>query len=194
MKYRDSDVPLIFILDGEIFQSFNSNFNKWPKTRLSRVVKAQKKNEILKLCDDFTIDSNGIKIFTFKRNPLHFNTILDLYRTGEIHRVKHSCSMTTKEELKFWGIDELIMELCCNSTYCEEKKPREKINNDMQTWKKKRIELMASEEHFGSTVKGHIRRKIWYLLEYPDTSTTARVTKGVLYSNIIFSLYIKYFS
>ena len=177
MNYKNSEVPVIFILDGEKFRIFSSKFNKWPKTRLSRIVKSQKKTEILKLCDKFTIDLDGIKMFTFNRNPLHFNTILDLYRTGEVHRVKHSCSMTTKEELKFWGIDELIMELCCNSTYCEDKKPREKINNEMRTWKKETSELIAAEENFGSTVKDHIRKKIWFLLEYPDSSTLARVIK-----------------
>ena len=175
MIFRKHEKPIIFELKGEKFQTLKSNFNKWPETRLSRLIQGYSKFEARILCDDFVLNADGIETFIFHRNPDHFNTILDLYRTGEVHHLKHVCCMTTKEDLMFWGVDELIMELCCNSKYHEEKKPHEKIIKNTQQWKKKQCAIRFSEENYGPSIRDQIRKRIWYLLEYSSSSSAAKV-------------------
>ena len=174
MKYKSNKVPIIFEFEGERFKTFECNFHKWPKTRLSRLIKSKYKSEILSLCDGFEIDKDGIKKYTFYRNPQHFNVILDLYRTGEMHRVKHSCAIMTKEEMTFWGIDELEMEVCCNSEYVEEQNSSKKINEETREWAQKEYDLQSAEENWGNKISDQIRKKIWYLTEHPGSSLAAK--------------------
>ena len=177
MSFRNKEEPIIFELKGEKFQILKSNFNKWPHTRLSRLVRATSKHVTQDLCDEFYLNAEGIKTYTFYRNPDHFNTILDLYRTGEVHRLKHSCCMTTREELLFWGVEDLMMELCCNSNYHAEKKLNEKMNTKTHLWKRKQSSIRISERNYGTSFIDIIRQRLWYLLEYSNSSTAAKVMK-----------------
>ena len=92
MFFRNQEEPIIFDLNGEKFRVLKSNFYKWPHTRLSRLIRASSENTTFDLCDDFSLDADGVKTYTFYRNPDHFNTILDLYRTGEVHRFAGGCN------------------------------------------------------------------------------------------------------
>ena len=175
MSFRNQEEPIIFDLNGEKFQILKSNFYKWHHTRLSRLIRASSKKEMLGLCDDFSLNAEGVKTYTFYRNPDHFNTILDLYRTGEVHRLKHSCCMTTREELTFWGVEDLMMELCCNSNYMEERKLNEKINTNTRHWKRQQSSIRISEESYGTSIKDILRKRVWYFLEYSNSSSAAKV-------------------
>ena len=188
---------VVFIVGGEIFKTFRSHFSKWPQSRLSRLINSAKKDEAIKLCDDFFIDHHGLKTYTFYRNPDNFNTILDIYRTEEVHCIKHCCTMTTKEELEYWGSDELAMELCCITKYCEETKIHQKENQRDKDWKERQLNLISMEGQFGTSVKDHIRKKIWYLVEFPSSSKAAQVilleyfvTLELYYSLMNYSIFI----
>ena len=175
MKFQNQKEPIVFDLNGEKFQILRSNFNKWPTTRLSRLIKANSESVTRGLCDEYSVNADGIKTYKFYRNPDHFNTILDLYRTGEVHCPKHSCCMTTMEELMFWGVEDLMMELCCSSHYNQEKKLNEQINKNTYRWKRQQSCIRISEEGYGTSFKESIRKRIWYLLEYSNSSTAAKV-------------------
>ena len=170
---------IIFVVGGDTFKTFKSHFQKWPESRLSRLINAKTRGEIFQLCDEFSINSCGVRTYTFHRNPVHFNTILDMYRTNQVHCSKHCCTPTTKEELEFWGSDELAMELCCSSQYCDENKIHERNNKRDKKEKERRKSVIFSDDRFGSSVKELIRKKIWYLLEYPKSSTAAKVNQKI---------------
>ena len=175
MKFQNQKEPIIFDLNGETFQIFKSNFNKWPTTRLSRLINANSESVRRGLCDEYSVNVDGIKTYKFYRNPDHFNTILDLYRIGEVHCPKHNCFTTTMEELIFWGVEDLMMELCCSSNYHKEKKLNEQINMNTNRWKKQQSCIRIAEENYGTSFKERLRKRIWYLLEYSNSSSAAKV-------------------
>lgn len=166
---------VIFIVGGDTFKTTKSHFTKWPESRLSKLISAETIEEILKFCDEFFVDSKGINNYTFHRNPDHFNTILDIYRNQEVHCIKHSCTLTTKEELEFYGSDELAMELCCGSKYFEANKTHHKHNKRDKNWKENKENAFSMNTYFGNSVKEHIRKQLWCILEDPDSSRVARV-------------------
>ena len=83
--------------------------------------------------------------------------------------------MTTKEELEFYGSDELAMELCCGSKYFEANKTHHKHNKRDKNWKENKENAFSMNTYFGTSVKEHIRKQLWCILEDPDSSRAARV-------------------
>ena len=77
--------------------------------------------------------------------------------------------------MTFWGIDELTMEVCCNSEYVEEQNSSKKINEETREWAQKEYDLQSAEENWGNKISDQIRKKIWYLTEHPDSSLAAKV-------------------
>ena len=77
-----SDDLISFIIGGTPFQTLKSNFAYWPKTRLSQLIRAKTKNEMLKFCDKiiFCEISMQPKKYIFLRNGRNFNSVLDKYK------------------------------------------------------------------------------------------------------------------
>ena len=75
------DDILNFIVGGTKYQVLKSNFAYWPRTRLSRIVRAADcKKDILKLCDNFRIcPKSGQPQYIFNRRWNNFNSLLDMY-------------------------------------------------------------------------------------------------------------------
>ena len=73
------DDLLCFIVGGTQFQTLKSQFAFWPTTRLSRLIRAKKKKQILNLCDKviFCENTGTVKKYIFLRNGSNFNAILD---------------------------------------------------------------------------------------------------------------------
>ena len=42
--------------------------------------------------------------FFFDRSPRHFESILNLYRTGQLHLMEGVCVQAFAEELQYWGL------------------------------------------------------------------------------------------
>ena len=64
--------------------------------------------KILNLCDAFSLEENE---YYFDRRPRTFNCILNFYRTGKLHVLDELCVMDFYQELEYWMIDDIYLEV-----------------------------------------------------------------------------------
>lgn len=163
----------------------NKNFVHFPGTRLGRLARAKTTKQILDQCDKYF--PGEIQEYFFDHNWMGFNSILDVYRIGTLHLMSGSricdifrtsgllgmCALVTKYDLEYWGIDELLLEPCCALRYYPEielcVKEVEGEENSRRKTKERR-----EAENFGDTRIGKIRKYLWNLTEYPETSKLAQ--------------------
>ena len=65
---------------------------------------ADASGEILSLCDSYHCDNRE---FFFDRSTKIFESILGLYRKGELHLTEGVCPLDFLGELKYWGLSAL---------------------------------------------------------------------------------------
>jgi len=111
--------------------------------------------------------------FYFDRHPRAFASVLNFYRTGQLHLIEEMCVLSFADDLEYWGVDELYLESCCQHRYHQRK---ENVFEEMR----KEAESMrgqggAVDEDFGSGPCAKWRRRVWDLMEKPQTSMAARV-------------------
>ena len=87
------------------------------------------------------------------------------------------CALVTKCDLEYWGIDELLLEPCCALRYYPE---MELCVKEVEGEHISRIHAKERKqaEDFGSTKLAKIRKYLWNLTEYPETSKVAQVSKN----------------
>ena len=180
-KRTDIDQRTVIInLSGTQFRTKIANLFKYPTSRLGRISLATSYKQISDLCDGF-IPGQTPTIY-FDRNPQHFRTILDVYRSGEIHICEQSCALVDQEDFNFWGLNDLFLQPCCALKYFPHT-----VSAKKELEEEARLKLLAEEreieENFGNTNCGRIRSFLWDLLEYPETSRLARI---VAFISIIF--------
>ena len=172
---KSSREVLVFHVGGTEFHVMRKNFARYPTTRLSRLIRARTTKDILKLCDGYINHGPPHRPeFIFHRNPSFFNAVLDVYRMGELHAPKNSCSLTFHEDLKFWGIDYFLMDACCvlkHYSELETAKAEAKMEKELKALKLQRLK----EEDFGHTLMGRTRKFLWNMTEYCDSGLPARV-------------------
>ena len=155
-------------------------------------MRAQCVREILSLCDGFYPafkSTEGRNEYFFNRNPTCFNSILDIYRMGKLHCNKTSCALSYLDDIEYWGFNEFFLDPCCAIDYYVEKDACQKeLEGEMAANKKVRIRL--NEEEFGSSCIGKLRKYVWNITEYPETSIWARVDIYI----IIYYSYINAFN
>ena len=84
------------------------------------------------------------------------------------------CALVIKNDLEYWGIDELALQSCCALRYHSEMKfCVEDVKAEELAQEKERNRKFI--EDFGSSPIGKIRKLLWNLTEYPETSRAARV-------------------
>ena len=177
-EIKQSKDIVVLNVGGTRFHVLKSNFAVWPATRLSRLVRARSEEEILNLCDGFipSLENPGGRCeYFFNRNWTTFNSILDIYRRGKLHGITASCAMTFHDDLDYWGIDELFLDPCCALKYYPE---RENCQNELEGERlaKEKEAQRQKEEDFGQSRIGRVRKSLWNLTEYPETSYGARVS------------------
>lgn len=84
------------------------------------------------------------------------------------------CALVTKAELEYWGIDELLMEPCCALKYYPEIELCCKEVEGEELSRKKLQERKVLED-FGPSKIGRLRKYLWNITEYPETSKAAQV-------------------
>lgn len=118
---------------------------------------------------------NFVGLPTLTQNELyHLCSIF----SGELHVPLEVCGAVVKREFDYWMINENHIKSCCWSnyrTYIENQRILEAFNTNLLTDKKfvDVNELEGWEKY---------RTQIWYILEYPGTSKTALVSRGVAFS------------
>ena len=138
-----------------------------PTSRLHRLRYARTMDEANELCDDYDADENE---FFFDRNPRSFSAVLNYYRTGKLHLVEDICVLSFHEDLTYWGVSEYLLETCCQQKYHQKKElVMEEIRKEEESLRKQ-----IQEEDFGKWCP-KIRKRVWDLMENPQTSKSARV-------------------
>ena len=171
-ELEESKEIIVLNVGGMSFRVMRSNFAILPRTRLSRIVRAYTEAQILELCDSYV--DGPIKEFYFNRNWTTFNSILDFYRIGTLHLTVDTCAMVFKDDLAFWGIDELYLDPCCAlKFYPEIEACFKEFKGEQEA--KKREEDRKRYENFGETCIGKCRGTLWRITEYPETCLAAQV-------------------
>ncbi|XP_023328465.1 potassium voltage-gated channel subfamily B member 2 isoform X2 [Eurytemora carolleeae] len=163
---------IILDVGGKKHKIRMDNFNIYPNTRLGKLVKAKKLEDILDLCDDFC-PGQPTEYF-FDRSWHSFNSILDIYRTGLLHLNNDMCALVLQKDLEYWQIDELILEPCCALKYYPEIELCVKEQKGEQEAKAKEAQRLKDED-FGNSRIGRLRSHLWNVMEYPETSRTAQM-------------------
>ena len=83
-------------IGGQKFTTYRSTLQNIPNTRLARLSE-----------QDMSYDRASNEFF-FDRNPRCFESILDFYRTGNLHFMHCLCGPSIKQELDFWQLDEVL--------------------------------------------------------------------------------------
>jgi len=172
-------------IGGKKFYVLQHNFDRFPNTRLGHLVQANSKSKILEYCDRYT--DGEVPEFFFDRSWKGFNDILDVYRLGRLHLNSGGyCAMRTQALMEYWQIDELLLDPCCALKYYPEIETcSTEIEGEKETERKYQERLVA--EDFGGSPVGKIRKYLWNLTEYPETSIAARITAFTSMSVVVIS-------
>uniref|UniRef100_A0A3Q3FB94 Potassium voltage-gated channel modifier subfamily V member 1 n=1 Tax=Labrus bergylta TaxID=56723 RepID=A0A3Q3FB94_9LABR len=146
----------------ELSQELLASF---PETRLGKLACCSR-DSALELCDDADLLENE---FFFDRSSQTFQYVMNYYRTGHLHVMEELCEVSFLQEIEYWGIDELRIKSCCRDRYYRRKEQKESLDA--------RRELEAEDvddEDFVGAACPALRRRLWDLLEKPESSRAAR--------------------
>lgn len=177
----ESAKSVVLNVGGRKYEVLRKHLANFPGSRLWKLAHANTPEQILLLCDrykpgrdsDSGLDFEAAEYF-FDHNYTSFAEILDAYRTGHLHLQATNCAYTTREDMAYWGLDELLVEPCCAVKYYPEIEICVKEIDTEESEKQREIEREKVED-FGSTWYGKMRKSLWNLFEYPSTSRGAQV-------------------
>lgn len=174
------DSAAIRINVGGFKRRLHSNtLSRFPDTRLARLLHCQTKESILELCDDY---DDKEKEFYFDRNPALFPYVLNFYNTGRLHVMAELCIFSFSQEIEYWGINELFIDSCCSSTYHDKK-----MDQNRKDWEDRSeegstassfdelLEFYSDANKFDKQFLGHLRRRVWLMLDNPGYSVASRI-------------------
>ena len=155
---------------------------KRPLTRLGRLSRARTHEDILDLVDAYSLKDNE---FYFDRDPVTFNCILNFYRTGRLHVIDEICILDYADDLDFWMIKDINLEICCvdKFTMMKEHTITEATKAAALGMEEKRVPLDFGDGYFSPW-----QRALWDLFEDPQSSLAAKILSLVSISLVLVSL------
>ena len=179
-----SMVTVILDVGGEKFIIEKKLLQRYPRSRLARLMRANTVQDVLKHCEEFTPGSPPE--YFFDRNPDRFPVILNMYRIQALHLSRSGCPLVFKKELEYWMIDEDDMEPCCSVKYYQEVVVCQNEKEEDTEIQEKAVE-QAKDEDFGESHLGKMRSFIWNTLEYPGSSAYAQAWAVISMLLVVFS-------
>ncbi len=152
---------VILNVGGERHEILWDNLNRHPYTRLGQLNECTSHEEIMDVCDDYSLDTNE---YFWDRQPTSFALILNLYRKDKLHMPEDLCVQDFADDLQYWGIDELYLDSCCQMKYQQKK---EQLNEDLK--KDEEFFTFPKEEDFGKGMLAEYRKYLWDLFEKSTT-------------------------
>lgn len=94
--------------------------------------------------------------------------VMNFYQTGHLHVMEELCEISFLQEIEYWGIDEFRINSCCRERYYRRKEQKESLDVHRE------FEADDDEEDFVGAACPGFRRRLWDLLEKPESSRAAR--------------------
>ena len=167
-RHRQHNPKVVINIGGVKHEVMWSVLEKRPLTRLGMLAKAKTHEDILKLVDAYSLAENEIY---FDRDPLTFNSILNFYRTDHLHVIDEVCVLDFADDLEFWMIKEINLEICCVDKFNTR---RDHILSEVEKAKHIQQEVEV-EEDFGDGYFVQYQRALWDLFEKPQSSFCAKL-------------------
>ncbi|XP_042346771.1 potassium voltage-gated channel subfamily V member 1 [Plectropomus leopardus] len=161
---RDTLDFLVINVGGSRFMLSQEQLASYPETRLGKLACCSR-DSALELCDDADFLENE---FFFDRNSRTFQYVMNFYRTGHLHVREELCEISFLQEIQYWGIDELRIDPCCRERYYRRKDQKETLDV------RREFEPEDGDEDFVGAACPGLRRRLWDLLEKPESSRAAR--------------------
>ncbi|GCC19688.1 potassium voltage-gated channel subfamily S member 3a [Chiloscyllium punctatum] len=161
---------------------------RFPQTRLGRLLNCDTEEAILELCDDYNVVD---KEYYFDRNPCLFRYILNFYYTGKLHVMEELCAFSFSQEIEYWGINELFIDSCCSNRYQERKVDKDWEQKSDESIDSSFEELSALDkdlDKFDSMWCGNVRKNVWLRLENPGYSLLAKALAVLSLSVVLTSI------
>ncbi|XP_032414173.1 potassium voltage-gated channel subfamily V member 1 isoform X1 [Xiphophorus hellerii] len=161
---RDSLNAVVVNVGGSRYVLSQELLASHPDTRLGKLVCCGQ-DSALELCDDADFLQNE---FFFDRSSQPFQYVMNFYQTGHLHVMEELCEISFLQEIEYWGIDELRIDSCCRERYHRRKEQKESLDVRQE------FETDEEEEDFVGVLCPGLRRRLWDILERPESSRTAR--------------------